>query len=191
MSMDNHALSISTGNFLPTLNKAGKVTATSEKRSILLNGLDQSGIVSLALHGKGAMAKQAAMALGGDSLESLLCSESALTGAQIATLRAHLVGAWGEASFNRASMKGLSGMVAFMETVRLVLVHRVAVAETVKAQDNAMKRLELCDAQVVQVQALIALRDAAIAAASNVVAVPDATADTATADTATADTATA
>ena len=181
MSMDNHALTISTGNFLPTLNKAGKVTATAEKRAVLLNGLDQSGIVSLALHGKGAMAKQAAMTLGGDSLESLLNSSEALTGAQIATLRAHLVGAWGEASFNRASMKGLSGMVSFLETVRLVLVHRVAVAETVKAQDNAMTRLTLCDAQIVQVQNLIALRDAAIAAAaaSNVVAVPDAVTDTA------------
>lgn len=169
------------GAFLPMTNKAGKVTATAEKRAVLLNGLDQQGITSIALHGKGAMAKQAAMALGGETLESLLCSETALTGAQIATLRAHLVGAWGEASFNRASMKGLGGMVEFLDTVRLVLVHRVAVAETVKAQDSAMKRLELCDSQIEQVQALVALRDAAIFAAQGAVEsapvdVPEATA---------------
>lgn len=180
--------SITIGSFLPALNKAGKVTATAEKRASLLNALDQQGITSIAIHGKGAIAKQAAMALGGETLESLLSSETALTGAQIATLRAHLVGAWGEASFNRASMKGLSGMVSFMETVRLVLVHRVAVAETVKAQDSAMKRIELCDKQIAQAQALVVLRDAAIASA-NVVAVPDTVTDTAT-DTVT-DTATA
>ncbi len=163
--------SITLGAFLPSLNKAGKVTATAEKRASLLNALDQQGLMSIAIHGKGPMAKQAATALEGETLESLLSSEIVLTGAQIATLRAHLVGAWGEASFNRASMKGLSGMVSFLETVRLVLVHRASVAETVKAQDNAMARLELCDKQTAQVQALIILRDAAIASA-NVVAVP-------------------
>ena len=167
---------ITAGNFSPMLNKSGKVTATAEKRAALLNGLDQSGITSIALHGKGAMAKQAAMALGGESLESLLCSPEQLTGAQIATLRAHLVGAWGEASFNRATMKGLGGMVEFLDTVRLMLVHQVAVAETVKAQDNAMKRLGLCDAQIAQVQALVVLRDAAIAVA-NVVTVPEVTSE--------------
>ncbi len=170
-------------SFLPLANKAGKITATAEKRAALLNGLDQSGITSLALHGKGAMAKQAAMALGGETLESLLCSTQALSGAQIGTLRAHLVGAWGEASFNRASMKGLSGMHAYLETVRLALVHRVATAETVKAQDSAMKRLGLCDAQTLQVQALIVLRDNAMV---NVPAIDSApTADAPTADAAT------
>lgn len=176
---------IAIGSFLPMLSKSGKVTATAEKRAALLNGLDEKGLTSIAVHGKGPIAKQAATALGGETLESLLSSETALTGAQIATLRAHLVGAWGEASFNRASMKGLSGMVSFMETVRLVLVHRAAVAETVKAQDNAMARLELCDKQAAQVQTLVALRDAAIAASANVVAVPDTITATAT-DTATA-----
>ncbi len=160
---------LATGAFLPTTNKAGKVTATAEKRAALLNGLDQAGILSLALHGKGAMAKQASAAVGGESLASLLASSEALTGAQIATLRAHLVGAWGEASFNRASMRGLSGMVDFLDNVRLVLAHRVNGAETVTAQDNAMKRLALLDKQIEQVQALVALRDAAIFAAQGAV----------------------
>lgn len=175
--------STTTANFTPLLNKTGKVTATAEKRVNLLNALDQQGVMSIAVHGKGAIAKQAAVALGGETLESLLCSEIALTGAQIATLRAHLVGAWGEASFNRASMKGLSGMVAYLETVRLVLVHRVAVAETVKAQDNAMKRLELCDKQTAQVQALIILRNEAMSVVT-VPAVETAPAETAPAETA-------
>lgn len=176
-------MSTTIGSFLPMLNKSGKVTATSEKRAALLNGLDQQGITSIAMHGKGAMAKQAAAALGGESLESLLCSEVALSGAQIATLRAHLVGAWGEGNFNRATMKGLTGMVTFLETVRLSLVHRVSVAETVKAQDSAMKRIELCDKQAAQVQALVTLRNEAMSIVT-VPAVETAPAETAPAETA-------
>lgn len=174
---------ITAGSFAPLLNKAGKVTATAEKRAALLNGLDPSGITSIALHGKGAMAKQAAAALGGESLESLLRMDVALSGAQIATLRAHLVGVWGEGNFNRATMKGLTGMVTFLETVRLSLVHRVAIAETAKTQNNTMKRIELCDAQMAQVQALITLRNEAM----SIVTVP--TVETAPAETAPAETA--
>src|SRR5574344_231069 len=46
MSNSITSLSINVGGFVPALNKAGKVTATAEKQSELLNALDSRGILS-------------------------------------------------------------------------------------------------------------------------------------------------
>ena len=159
-----------TNNFAPLTNKSGKVTATAEKRAILLNGLDSRGVLSIALNGKGAMAKQAQMSIAADSLDSLLNSDVALSGEKIAALRAFLIGAYGEASFNRETMKGLLGMVTYLDAVRLMLDHRFIIAETVKAQDNAVKALQALNEQMGQLQNLIVLRDEAIALTRAIVA---------------------
>ena len=152
------------GGFLPSLNKAGKITATAEKRSALLNALDSKGIQALAVNGKGSLAKTAAASLQLDSLPSLLSSESPLSGGQIATLRAMLIGAYGESLFNRESHKGLSGLVEFLALVAKKFEIDQAVAETATAQSRILKKLADVRAESASVQRLIELRDAAIAA---------------------------
>ena len=154
------------GGFLPSLNKAGKVTITAEKRAVLLNALDQKGIQALAVNGKGSLAKSAAQALGVDSLESLLASDKPLSGGQIATIRAMLIGAYGESLFNRETHKGLSGLVEYLSLVSKKLEVDSAVAETATQQQRIIKRLSMVRAETANVQRLIDLRDNAIATAA-------------------------
>lgn len=160
---ENHSQYAPVGGFLPTLNKAGKVTATAEKRAVLLNALDTKGIQAMAVNGRGAMAKAAAASLGVDSLESLLGSMSPLTGGQIATLRAMLISAYGESLFNRETHKGLGGLVEYLALVVKKFELDSATAETATAQQRILKKLASVRAEVASVQRLIELRDAAIA----------------------------
>ena len=164
---ENHSQYAPVGGFLPALNKAGKVTATAEKRAALLNALDNKGIQALAINGKGRLQKSAAQALGVDSLASLLASETDLTGGQIATLRAMLIGAYGEALYNRETHKGLSGLVEYLALVAKKFELESAVAETATAQGRVLKKLMSVRAEGAAVQRLIELRDNAIASAAS------------------------
>ena len=161
---ENHSYS-PVGGFLPSLNKAGKVTSTAQKRATLLNALDSKGVQAMAINGRGAMAKAAAASLGVDSLESLLGSQNPISGGQIATLRAMLIGAYGESLFNRETHKGLSGLVEYLSLVSKKMEVDSAVAETATQQQRVLKRLATVRAETASVQKLIDLRDAAIAAA--------------------------
>ena len=160
---ENHSYS-PVGGFLPSLNKAGKVTTTAQKRAVLLNALDSKGVQAMAINGRGAMAKAAAASLGVDSLESLLASPKDLTGGQIATLRAMMIGAYGEALFNRETHKGLSGLVEYLGLVAKKYELDSAVAETATQQQRVLKKLATVRTEAASVQRLIDLRDAAIAA---------------------------
>ena len=160
---ENHSY-LPVGGFLPSLNKAGKVTSTAEKRAGLLNALDVKGVQALAVNGKGNMAKAAAAALQVDSLPSLLASETALTGGQIATLRALVIGAYGEALFNRETHKGLSGLTEYLNLIIKKLELDSAVAETATAQARVLKKLATVRAECANVERLLELRDNAIAA---------------------------
>ena len=171
---ENHSQYKPVGGFVASLNKSGKVTATAEKRAILLNALDSKGVQALAINGRGAMAKAAAASLQVDSLESLLGSQNPLTGGQIATLRAMLIGAYGEALFNRESHKGLSGLVEFLNLVSKKLEIDSATAETATQQQRVLKRLSTVRAETASVQRLIELRDAAIATSAPAVTAPKA-----------------
>ena len=163
---ENHSQYKPVGGFLPSLNKAGKVTATAEKRSVLLNALDSKGVQAMAINGRGAMAKAAAASLGVDSLESLLGSQSPLSGGQIATLRAMLIGAYGEGLFNRETHRGLSGLVEFLGLVSKKLEIDSAISETATQQQRVLKRLSTVRAETASVQRLLELRATAIAAAA-------------------------
>ena len=167
---ENHSQYAPVGGFLPSLNKAGKVTATAEKRAVLLNSLDSKGVQALAVNGKGRMAKDAAASLQLDSLPSLLASETSLTGGQIATLRAMIIGAYGESLFNRETHKGLSGLVEYLALVAKKFELDQAVAETATAQSRILKKLADVRAEIASVQRLIDLRDNAIA--SSAIAAP-------------------
>ena len=162
---DNHSQYKPVGGFLPSLNKGGKVTATAEKRAVLLNALDSKGIQALAVNGKGALAKAAAASLQVDSLESLLASDKPLPGGQIATLRAMLIGAYGESLFNRETHKGLGGLVEYLNLVSKKLEIDSATAETATAQQRIIKKLMTVRAETASIQRLVELRDAAMAAA--------------------------
>ena len=162
---ENHSYS-PVGGFLPSLNKAGKVTQTAEKRAVLLNALDSKGILALAINGKGSLAKSAAQTLGVDSLESLLASETPLAGGQIAALRAFIVGTYGESLFNRETHKGLNGLTEYLNLVIKKLELDSAVAETATAQSRILKKLATVRAECANVERLLILRDAAIAGAA-------------------------
>ena len=160
---ENHSY-LPVGGFLPALNKAGKVTSTAEKRAGLLNALDVKGVQALAVNGKGSMAKAAAQALGVDSLQTLLASENPLSGGQIATLRAMLIGTYGEGLFNREAHKGLHGLTEYLGLVIQKLEIDQAVAETATAQSRVLKKLADVRSECASVERLVTLRDAAIAA---------------------------
>ena len=138
---ENHSQYAPVGGFLPSLNKAGKVTATAEKRAALLNALDNKGIQALAINGKGRLQKKAAQSLGVDSLESLLASQTRLSAGQVASLRAFLIGAYGEGLYNRETHKGLGGLVEYLSLVVKKLELDQAVAETATAQGRILKKL--------------------------------------------------
>ena len=161
---ENHSQYAPVGGFIASLNKAGKVTTTAEKRVVLLNALDAKGIQALAVNGRGQMQKSAAQALGVDSLATLLASESPLTGGQIATLRAMIVGCYGESLFNRETHKGLGGLTEYLSLVIKKLELDSAVAETATAQSRILKKLATVRSECASVERLVALRDAAIAA---------------------------
>ena len=175
---ENHSYS-PVGGFLPSLNKAGKVTSTAEKRAILLNSLDSKGIQALAVNGRGQMQKQAAQALAVDSLATLLASENPLSGGQIASLRAFIVGSYGESLFNRETHKGLSGLVEYLGLVIRKFELDQATAETATAQSRILKKLATVRAECANVERLITIRDAAIA--SSAIAAPTAAPKKATA----------
>ena len=160
---DNHSQYKPIGGFAPALNKAGKVTTTAQKRAVLLNALDSKGIQAMAINGRGAMAKVAAASLQVDSLDSLLGSQNPLSGGQIATLRAMIVGAYGEALFNRETHKGLGGLIEFLGLVAKKLEIDSATAETATAQQRVLKRLSTVRAETAAIQRLLELRDVAIA----------------------------
>ena len=162
---ENHSY-LPVGGFLPALNKNGKVTQTAEKRAALLNALDQKGIQALAVNGRGRMQKQASQVLGVDSLASLLASESPLTGGQVASLRAFLIGAYGESLYNRETHKGLGGLVEYLVLVIRKLEIEQATAETATAQSRLLKKLATVRAECANVERLITIRDAAIASAA-------------------------
>ena len=160
----NHSQYAPVGGFVASLNKAGKVTTTAEKRAVLLNALDSKGIQALAINGKGSLAKSAAQSLGVDSLETLLASESPLTGGQIAALRAFIIGSYGEGLFNRENHRGLSGLTEYLSLVIKKLELDSAVAETATAQSRVLKKLATVRSECASVERLVTLRDAAIAA---------------------------
>ena len=162
---ENHSY-LPVGGFLPSLNKAGKVTTTAEKRATLLNALDNKGIQALAVNGRGQMQKSAAQALGVDSLATLLASENPLSGGQIATLRALIIGTYGESLFNRETHKGLSGLIEYLNLIIKKLELDSAVAETATAQSRVLKKLATVRAECANVERLVTLRDAAIAASA-------------------------
>ena len=168
---DKHSQYKPVGGFVASLNKAGKVTATAQKRAVLLNALDSKGVQALAINGKGAMAKSAAAALQVDSMESLLGSQSPLSGGQVATLRAMLIGTYGESLFNRETHKGLGGLVEYLGLVAKKLEVDSASAETATQQQRVLKKLATVRTEAASVQRLIDLRDAAIAAAAAAAAV--------------------
>ena len=160
------------GGFIPRLNKAGKITSTAEKRVVLLNALDAKGIQALAINGKGRLQKSAAQSLGVDSLQTLLASESPLSGGQIATLRAMIIGAYGEALYNRETHKGLGGLIEYLGLVIRKLEIEQATAETATAQSRLLKKLATVRSECASVERLVVLRDAAVAAPTTATTAP-------------------
>ncbi len=159
--------------FTPVTNKAGKVTASAEKRAALLNSLGHGeDILAIALNAKsGALKREAAAAVGAQTLESLLASPTRLTGRQGNTLKGFLVAEYGEARYNRASAPGaLETMAHYLATVRHELLAAYGSAETAKRQAALAEKIELLEFRQKQLAALQALEDADRAAQAQAVA---------------------
>lgn len=158
-------IAIKTGSFAALENKAGKITASAEKRAALLNELESGkSILAVALHGKGAMQRQAAASFQAPTLAGLLGSPVKLDGDQVSALRALLINAYGEGSYSRATMRGLDGLRTYLQAVEAGLLARMLAAETTSQQERAAARIAEVRSRMEQVQNLIALRDADIAA---------------------------
>lgn len=159
--------------FTATANKAGKVTASAEKRAALLNSLGHGeDILAIALNAKGgALKREAAAAVGAQTLESLLASPTRLTGRQGNTLKGFLVAEYGEARYNRACAPGaLEAMAHYLTTVRHELLAAYGSAETAKRQAALADKIELLEFRQKQLAALQALEDADRAAQAQAVA---------------------
>lgn len=149
--------------FTPATNKAGKVTASAEKRAALLNSLGHGeDILALALNAKGgALKREAAAAVNAQTLEGLLASPTRLTGRQGNTLKGFLVAEYGEARYNRNSAPGaLEAMAHYLSTVRHELLAAYGSAETAKRQAALAEKIELLEFRQKQLAALQALEDA-------------------------------
>lgn len=159
--------------FTATANKAGKVTASAEKRAALLNSLGHGeDILAIALNAKGgALKREAAAAVGAQTLESLLASPTRLTGRQGNTLKGFLVAEYGEARYNRACAPGaLEAMAHYLTTVKHELLAAYGSAETAKRQAALADKIELLEFRQKQLAALQALEDADRAAQAQAVA---------------------
>ena len=130
------------GSFVAVEGKNGKISATSEKIALILNSADQSGLTALARDGKGKVGTLAREAVLGHAfgLPQVRVAQE-LDGSQWGNVLALLVGEYGPAYLNRATMRGKAGCVAYMAHVVATLRVKVDSCETVKAQDRAIVAL--------------------------------------------------
>lgn len=126
---------------LPT-GKNGKVSASVEKAGELLAAMDDKGFLSAVINGKGDVGKVARynVAKSVDSVDSLIYSDS-IDGGQWPTLLGLLVGEFGAACFNRATMKGKTGAREYMALVVKDREVKADKAETLKGSEAAEKKL--------------------------------------------------
>ena len=85
-----------------------------------------------------------------------------------------LVGEYGPQSFNRSTMRGRAGCALYLQAVERAALVRFDGAETVVAQDRAMKAVDAVRADLAHIQRLIAVVEAEIMAerAAGIIAPP-------------------
>ena len=154
-----------TAKFFPAIGKNGKVSATAEKIALTLNSVDRDGLTALARDGKGTIGAQArAVILGGAfGLPQLRVAES-LNRDQWGNALSLLVGEYGPQAFNRSTMRGRAGCSLYLQAVERAALVRFDGAETVVAQDRAMKAVDAVRADIAHVARLIAVVEAEIMA---------------------------
>ena len=150
-----------TAKFFPAIGKNGKVSATAEKIAMTLNSVNRDGLTALARDGKGTIGAQArAVILGGAfGLPQLRVAE-ALSRDQWGNALALLVGEYGPQSFNRSTMRGRAGCALYLQAVERAALVRFDGAETVVAQDRAMKAVDAVRADLAHIQRLVAAVEA-------------------------------
>ena len=174
------SLSAVAGAFLPVVNKAGKVTATAEKVAATLNAASPAALVGHAMTSRGAIGKQARRALASVALtlDNIRALDTAPDGALWGDIFSLLRGTYGVADYNRATMRGKGGALAYMVAVEATATQRFNRAETVKAQTAAIDHLDAVRVDLDHVRRLYDLSEAArIAAEQTPEATPEATPD--------------
>ena len=156
--------------FVPVANRAGKVTASAEKRADLLNSLGHGqDVLTIAMQGKGALAREARGAVQTESLPGLMSSPTALSGRQVNTLRVLLVAEYGEALYSRTAssgVRGLAGLSIYLQAAEAAALSRMLSAETFKAQERATATVGAIRSHMEQLASLLRLEDAAKVAAN-------------------------
>ena len=170
------------------VNKKGEVSKATHKAGRLLSE-NRGAIVGAALYGSGAVASVARATLRAvvPTLEGMLSRDS-IDGSEWGTLLALLVADGGMADYAENGHKGKQGCIAYATTAYKAAELAYMRADTVKAQDRAINRIERAGNILAQVNALVASAEHARMLADQATA-DQATADQATADQATADTA--
>ncbi len=160
---------VKTGSFVATEGKNGKISATSEKIALILNSADASGLTALARDGKGKVGTLAREAVLGNAfgLPQVRAAQE-LDGSQWGNTLALLVGEYGPAYLNRATMRGKAGCVAYMAHVVATLRVKVDSCETVKAQDRAIAALNLAVADYDHISRLFQISENARIAAQSI-----------------------
>ena len=158
------------GSFVATEGKNGKISATSEKIALILNSADASGLTALARDGKGKVGTLAREAVLGNAfgLPQVRVAQE-LDGSQWGNTLALLVGEYGPAYLNRATMRGKAGCVAYMAHVVATLRVKVDSCETVKAQDRAIAALNAAVADYDHISRLYQVSENARMAAQSIV----------------------
>ncbi|NVN99241.1 MAG: hypothetical protein HXX17_07955 [Geobacteraceae bacterium] len=123
------------------LTAKGEESTGNMKAAVVLREASTMALISAAVNGKGAVRKVAIANLSGLQSVDKFTSCDALDGAEWGDFLAALVGEFGVADFNRATMRGKHGAGSYMATVRSALVVKFNRAETVKAQETAQKKL--------------------------------------------------
>ena len=163
-------------SFVPSSNKAGKVTRTAEKVADALNSLSDRGLMGAALTGRGTIAKQAKQALKGQAvtLDSLLAL-SALDGSQWGDLFGLLKAEFGVTCVSDA-MKGKKGAVSFMAAVVADKNAKYLKADSGSATDRAVTALLKAESVQAEVARLFEASEAAAMSARHAAVTEEVTA---------------
>lgn len=136
------------------VNKSGEYSVATEKAAELLTQVTREGFVAMAVHGKGSLKKIAQANLQGvKSLGDYFAQES-IDGGEWSNVLALLVSEFGANCYNRATMKGKSGADQYMALIVRDAAVKFDKAETVKAQQAAIKRIEKAEEYRAQVTRL-------------------------------------
>ena len=154
--MSTSQITLSVSQILAPISKNGKVSVNNAKAAELLNNASKATVISAAIHSSGALRTVARSALANslDTVESLLSADT-IDGSKWGDLLTLLVGKFGASVYSRASMKGKTGCISYLENVIGAAQVAFNKAETRKAQERPMAIIADAETDLANVARLI------------------------------------